>query len=130
MVQPVPVLILLSSLQAGGFAGILAGGGAKKKLKVTGEGLGRGRHGLRRWDKPQSSPSGASVNVWCELCSRSKVGVQAWGVSKPKASTQELLEMSDEQGKSLSMDELKGDFAPAPGFPVKEASQAPKIQTG
>lgn len=82
MVQPVPVLTLLSSLRAGGFAGILAGGGAKKKLKVTGEGLERGRHGLRRWDKPQSSPSGASANVWCELCSRSKVGVTGMGCIK------------------------------------------------
>lgn len=110
--------------------GILAGGAAKEKLKVTGEELERGRYGRRWWDKPQSPPSGASVNVWCELCSRSKVGVQAWGVSKPKASAQKLLEKLDERGKSLSMDELRGDFAPARGFPVKEAAAAPKIQTG
>jgi len=59
--------------------------------------------------------------LWSELCSWSKGGVQpkAWGVSKPEASAQKLLESFEEGGKSLSMEELGGDFAPAGIFSVK-----------
>lgn len=56
-------------------------------------------------------PLGASI-PWCELCSWSKAGVQpkAQGVSNPNAGAQKLLERFEKRRKSLSVEELGGDF--------------------